>query len=103
MGKKFSGREALILAVIAAIALVFLGGYNVWRSFQKFDENILIEKDSQLYSLVRSDDINIENTISSFVREAETFLSRNTLNSALDKWRRTGEKDDLQSRSERGL
>ncbi len=95
LGKKFSGREALILAVIAAIALIFIGGYNAWRSFQKFDESILTEKDSQLYSLVRSDDINIENTISSFVREAETFLSRNSVNAALDKWSKDGKKNDL--------
>ena len=96
MGKKFSGREALILAVIAAIALIFIGGYNAWRSFQRFDESVLTEKDSQLYSLVRSDDINIENTISSFVREADTFLGRTSVNSALDKWRKEGEKSDLQ-------
>ena len=55
----------MILAVIAAIALIAIGGYNAWRSFQRFDESVLVEKDSQLYSLVRSDDINIENTISS--------------------------------------
>ena len=97
MGKKFSGREALILAVIAAIALIAIGGYNAWRSFQSFDESVLTEKDSQLYSLVRSDDINIETSISSFEREAETYLARNSVNTALDKWRQTGEKASLQN------
>lgn len=97
MGKKFSGREALILAVIAAIALIVIGGYNAWRSFQRFDESVLTEKDSQLYSLVRSDDINIETSTSSFEREAETFLARNSVNTALDKWRQTGEKGSLQN------
>ena len=97
MGKKLSGREALILAVIAAIALIAIGGYNAWRSFQKFDETVLTEKDSQLYSLVRSDDINIETSISSFEREAETFFARNSVNTALNKWRQTGEKGSLQN------
>ena len=97
LGKKFSGREALILAVIAAIALIAIGGYNAWRSFQSFDESVLTEKDSQLYSLVRSDDINIETSISSFEREAETYLARNSVNTALDKWRQTGEKASLQN------
>ena len=97
MRKRISGYEALIFALIAAIALIALGGYNAWRAFQRFDESFLSEKDSQLYSLMRSDDINIENSISSFVREAETFLSRNTVNSALEKWRKDGEKKDLKN------
>lgn len=95
MGKKFSGREALVIAFIVSIALIFIGVYNAWRAFQRFDESILKEKDSQLYSLMRSDDINIENSISSFVREAETFLNRNSVNSALDKWRKDKDKDAL--------
>lgn len=97
MRKKFSGREAMIIALIAAIALIAIGGYNAWRAFQRFDESFLNEKDRQLYSLMRSDDINIENSISSFVREAETFLNRNSVSNALDKWRKNGKKDDLQS------
>ena len=91
--KRFSGRWLFIVTLIIAIACIAAGAYNAWRSFQRFDESILIEKDSQLYSLMRSDDINIENSISSFVREAETFMARARVNKAISEWRSTGETD----------
>ena len=76
MKKKAAGRELFILALAVAVLCIALGIYGVWRSFARFDESILAEKDTQLYSLMRSGDINIENSINAIQRETEIFLRR---------------------------
>jgi len=94
--KRASKRELLyITALVVAVALIAVGVYNAWRSFQRFDGSILAEKDTQFYSLMRSDDINIENSINSFVREAETFLSRDRLKNEIKAWKSGGDKSGL--------
>jgi len=94
--KRASKRELLyITALVVAVALIAVGVYNAWRSFQRFDDSILAEKDTQFYSLMRSDDINIENSINSFVREAETFLSRDRLKNEIKAWKSGGDKSGL--------
>ena len=84
-----------IAAIVTAVALIATGVYNVWRAFARFDESTLTEKDTQIYSLMRSVDINIENSISAFVREAETFLSRERLKQALKVWTEEDDTSEL--------
>ncbi len=97
MDKRSSNREILyVIAIVVAVALIGFGVYNVWRSFERFDNSILTEKDTQFYSLMRSDDINIENSISSFVREAETFLARERLKRELSSWKKDGDTSGLE-------
>ena len=79
----FSNRKVYITAIVVAVALIAVGIFGVWRAFARFDESTLTEKDGQIYSLMRSDDINIENSIKAFEREAEIFLSRQMLQEAL--------------------
>lgn len=93
--KMTAGRKAFIIALAVAVACIAVGVYNVWRSFERFDDSILTEKDTQLYSLMRSDDINLENSINAFVREAETFLERKVLQQEIENWRSSGSKDSL--------
>ena len=89
---------ALFVAVlIAAIGCIGFGGYKVWESFKGFEESILREKDSQFYSLISSDDINIENTIDSFIREADTFFARDRLRQRVTDWHRSGRKEALET------
>ena len=91
-----AGKEWISMAVLAvAVALIAIGAYNVWKSFQRFDSSVLSEKDAQFYSLMRSDDINIENTINAVVREAETYFSRQLLRNKAEEWRETGDVSDL--------
>lgn len=96
MEKKTAGKTAFIIALLVAVACIAVGVYNVWKSFERFDNSILSEKDTQFYSLMRSDDINIENSINSFERETETFLSRTVLKSETERWRSDGRTDSLQ-------
>ena len=98
MDKRSSNREILyMVAIVVAVALIGFGVYNVWRSFERFDNSILTEKDTQFYSLMRSDDINIENSINALVREAETYFSRVMLKNQVDNWRETGDATGLES------
>ena len=90
MEKRTSGRTAFIIALVVAAACIGFGVYNVWKSFERFDNSILSEKDTQFYSLMRSDDINLENSISAFEREAETFLGRVRLQHEIDSWKSGG-------------
>ena len=94
---KVSLRQLFILVLAAAIALIAIGGYNVWKAFQRFDANILNEKDSQFYSLIRSDDISIENSINSFIREAETFLAREGLAREVRVWKDSKDKSGVKA------
>ena len=95
MEKKNTGRAVFIIALAAAVVCIAAGVFNVWKSFARFDNSFLAEKDTQFYSLMRSDDINLENSISAFVREAETFLSREVLKAEIAGWRESGETESL--------
>ena len=92
----FSSRKVYITAIVVAVALIAVGIFGVWRAFARFDESTLTEKDGQIYSLMRSDDINIENSIKAFEREAEIFLSRQLLQEALRVWENEDDVSDLQ-------
>ena len=96
MDKK-TGRAVFIIALAAAVVCIAAGVFNVWKSFARFDDNILNEKDTQFYSLMRSGDINIENSINAIEREAETFLSRERLKSEIESWKEDGNTDSLES------
>ena len=93
--EKKTARKVFIIALAAAVLCIAVGVYNVWKSFARFDNSILTEKDTQLYSLMRSDDINLENSINAFEREAETFLERQVLKTEIEKWRAGGGKESL--------
>ena len=95
--KKTAGREVFIIALAAAVLCIALGIYGVWRSFERFDSSILTEKDTQLYSLMRSGDINLENSINAIQREAETFLGRERLKSEIAEWKESGSTDSLRT------
>lgn len=86
-----SGRSAktIIFAVIfaAAVFSIAFGLYKVWNAFREFDETILREKDNQFYSLISSEDINIETTLDAFCREAETFFARKGLSQLRAEWK----------------
>lgn len=97
MKKKTARREVFIIALAAAVLCIALGIYGVWRSFERFDSSILTEKDTQLYSLMRSGDINLENSINSIQREAETFLGRERLKSEIANWRGSGNTESLRT------
>ena len=95
--KKTARREVFIIALAAAVLCIALGIYGVWRSFERFDSSILTEKDTQLYSLMRSGDINLENSINSIQREAETFLGRERLKSEIANWRESRNIESLRT------
>ena len=95
--KKSAGREVFIIALIVAVVCIALGINGVWRSFARFDNSIIAEKDTQLYSLMRSGDINLENSINAIQREAEIFLGRERLKSEITYWRESGSTSDLKS------
>lgn len=96
MDKRTSGKTAFIVALAVAVTCIAAGVYNVWKSFERFDNSILSEKDTQFYSLMRSDDINLENSINAFERETETFLSRTGLKSEISSWKSEGGTKSLQ-------
>ena len=95
MGNRSAKRGIFIAALVVAIACVAIGVYNIWRSFERFDESILTEKDSQFYDLMRSDDINIENSINAIERETEVFLGRQVLKNEIERWRSGGSRKSL--------
>ena len=82
-----SGRVAFVVVFLIAIFCICFGIYRAWESFREFDETILKEKDTQFYSLINSEDINIENSLDSFCRESETFFARKRLGQLLDEWK----------------
>ena len=92
-----TGRAVFIIALAVAVACIAAGVFNVWKSFERFDNNILNEKDTQFYSLMRSGDINMENSINAIEREAETFLSRERLKTEIENWKDSGKTDRLKS------
>ena len=97
MERKTAGKAGFIIALIAAVACIAAGVFNVWKSFERFDDSFLNEKDTQLYSLMRSGDINIENSLSTVEREAEIFFNREKLKSEIANWRETGKTASLKT------
>ena len=97
MKKRTAGREVFIIALVVAVLCIALGINGVWRSFERFDNSILTEKDTQLYSLMRSGDINIENSINALQRETETFLGRERLKAEIAYWKESGETEGLKN------
>lgn len=88
--KRAAGRTVFIIALILAVLCIAFGINGVWRSFERFDDSILAEKDTQLYSLMRSGDINLENSINAIQRESETFLGRERLKAEIAGWKKSG-------------
>ena len=97
MKKRTAGRAVFIIALILAVMCIAVGVNGVWRSFEKFDSSILAEKDTQLYSLMRSGDINLENSINAIQREGETFLGREGLKYEITKWKENGSTASLKN------
>ena len=97
MKKKTAGREWFIIALAVAVLCIALGIYGVWKSFERFDSSILSEKDTQLYSLMRSGDINLENSINAIQREAETFLGRERLKAEIADWKKSKNTEGLRT------
>ena len=97
MKKSAAGRAVFIIALAVAVSCIALGIYGVWRSFERFDNSIITEKDTQLYSLMRSGDINLENSINAIQREAETFLGRERLKTEISRWKESGDPADLKN------
>ena len=95
MKKKTAGRAVFVIALVLAVLCIALGVNGVWRSFEKFDSSILAEKDTQLYSLMRSGDINIENSLDAIQREGEIFLGREGLKYEIANWRESGKTASL--------
>ncbi len=95
--KRTAGREWFIIALVVAVLCIALGINGVWRSFERFDNSILNEKDNQLYSLMRSGDINLENSINAIQREAETFLGRERLKNEIANWKKNGSTESLKT------
>ena len=87
MKKRTAKREFFIAALVVAVLCIAIGINGVWRSFERFDSSIITEKDTQLYSLMRSGDINLENSINAIQREAETFLGRERLRTEIANWK----------------
>ena len=87
-------RRSLFMAIVAiAVICIAVGIYKAWDAFRDFDETIMEEKDKQFYSLISSEDINIENALNSFCREADTFFARNRLEELRSEWEESGKKD----------
>lgn len=87
-------KQWLFLAVLAvALFCIAFGIYRAWTAFREFDDTIMEEKDRQFYSLISSEDINIENSLDSFCREADSFFARERLNQLRKAWQDSGRKE----------
>ena len=86
-------RWLINIVVAAAVLCIAVGVYKAWDAFRDFDSTIMEEKDKQFYSLISSEDINIENALTSFCREADTFFARNRLEELRQDWAESGKKD----------
>ena len=92
-GSKQIKRWLINAAVAVAVLCIAVGIYKAWDAFRDFDSTIMEEKDKQFYSLISSEDINIENALTSFCREADTFFARKRLEELRAGWRESGKKD----------
>ena len=86
-------RWLINIAVAVAVICIAVGIYKAWDAFRDFDSTIMEEKDKQFYSLISSEDINIENALTSFCREADTYFARKRLEELRSEWRKSGKKD----------
>ena len=86
-------RWLLNIVMAAAVICIAVGVYKAWDAFRDFDKTIMEEKDKQFYSLISSEDINIDNALTSFCREADTFFARNRLEELRSEWAESGKKD----------
>ncbi len=87
-------KRGLFLFVLAvALFCIAFGIFKSWSAFREFDDTILEEKDRQFYSLINSEDINIENSLDSFCREADSFFARDRLDQLRRDWQESGRKE----------
>lgn len=91
--KKPIGRGVFVVVLAIAIICFAVGVFKSWEAFREFDDTIMAEKDRQFYSLISSEDINIENALNSFTREADTFFARQVLNQRLAEYWTSGRKN----------
>ena len=96
-GSAAEGRSVMktVFAIVFALAVfcIAFGIFKIWNAFREFDETILHEKDTQFYSLISSEDINIETTLDAFCREAETFFARTRLAELRKEWSQSEDHD----------
>lgn len=91
--KKSASRLIFFLVLAVALFCIAFGIYRAWSAFREFDDTIMEEKDRQFYSLISSEDINIENSLESFCREADSFFARERLAQLRKAWQDSGHKD----------
>lgn len=89
-GGKSIRRGVFMLILAAAVICIAVGAYKVWEAFREFDAAIMEEKDRQFYSIISSEDINIENSLDSFCRESENFFERPKLEQLRKDWKMNG-------------
>ena len=88
-----SVRRGLFFVVLAvALFCIAFGIFKAWTAFREFDNAIMEEKDRQFYSLISSEDINIENSLDSFCREADLFFARERFHQLYNAWEDSGRK-----------
>ena len=88
-----SARRGLFFVVLAiALFCIAFGIFKAWTAFREFDSAIMAEKDRQFYSLINSEDINIETSLDSFCREADLFFARDRFNQLCKAWEDSGRK-----------
>ena len=86
-------KRGIFIAVLALAIICFtVGIFKAWSAFKEFDNTIMEEKDRQFYSLISSEDINIDNALNAFCREADTFFARQVLEQRLREWIDSGRK-----------
>ena len=91
--KKPIGHGVFVFVLAVAIICFAVGIYKAWSAFKEFDDTIMEEKDQQFYSLISSEDINIDTALNAFCREADTFFARQVLDQRLREWQGSGGKN----------
>ena len=92
--KKPMNRAIFIVVLALAILCIAVGIFRAWSAFKEFDDTIMEEKDRQFYSLISSEDINIDNALNAYCREADTFFGRQRLEQFRSDWKESKGKDD---------
>ena len=90
-GEKSVKKTLFAAVLVVAIFCIAAGIFKAWEAFREFDDTILEEKDTQFYSLISSEDINIDNALNGFCREADTFFERQRLGQLFREWKNSGE------------
>ncbi len=92
--EKKSVKRGFFMVVLAlAVLCIAVGIYKAWEAFREFDDTIMEEKDRQFYSLISSEDINIDNALTGFCREADTFFARPRMEQLRKEWKASEDKD----------